>query len=138
MKKNKDYYSSWNSEDLREFRLKIGITQAAMGEKLGLSARMYRYYENGGIRISKYLEYAVRWIVEKSKLSKETRKELEDLSKFDNDRMTRLRNAIATLVDNDDSFHQDGRKDWDKSYVKRVLAQTLKEFDIVLSKNHVM
>jgi len=108
-----------------------------MGEKLGLSARMYRYYENGGIRISKYLEYAVRWIVEKSNLSKETRKELEDLSKFDNDRMTRLRNAIATLVDNDDSFHQDGRKDWDKSYVKRVLAQTLKEFDIVLSKNHV-
>ena len=136
MKKNKDYYSSWDSEDLRKFRSRIGITQAAMGEKLGLSARMYRYYENGGIKISKYLEYAVRWIVEKSKLSKETRKELEDLSKFDNDRITRLRDAIAVLIDDEDSFHQEGRKDWDKGYVKRVLAQSLKEFDMVLSKKH--
>ena len=79
MKKNKDYYSDWGSEDLKQFRSKLGVTQAVMSEKLGLSSRMYRYYESGNMKISKYLEYAVRWIVEKSNLSRETKKELENL-----------------------------------------------------------
>ena len=107
MKKNKDYYSDWGSEDLKQFRSKLGGTQAVMSEKLGLSSRMYRYYESGNMKISKYLEYAVRWIVEKSNLSRETKKELENLSNFDKERMTKLRDAIESLVINgSESYHK--------------------------------
>jgi|TARA_Y100001938_G_C7852763_1_gene311627 transcriptional regulator with XRE-family HTH domain len=135
LKKNKDYYSDWGSEDLKQFRSKLGVTQAVMSEKLGLSSRMYRYYESGNMKISKYLEYAVRWIVEKSNLSRETKKELENLSNFDKERITKLRDAIESLVINGSESYPKGGKEWDNDYIRRVLSQTLKEFDIVLSKN---
>jgi transcriptional regulator with XRE-family HTH domain len=134
LKKNKDYYSNWSSEDLKQFRSKIGVTQAVMSEKLGLSSRMYRYYESGNMKISKYLEYAVRWIVEKSNLSKETKIELENLSKFDNERIEKLRDAIKKLVNDGEESYPNGGKEWDNGYINRILSQTLKEFDIVLSK----
>ena len=134
MKKNKDYYSNWSSEDLKKFRSKIGVTQAVMSEKLGLSSRMYRYYESGNMKISKYLEYAVRWIVEKSNLSKQTKRELENLSKFDNERIEKLRDAIKKLVNDGEEAYPNGGKEWDNGYINRILSQTLKEFDIVLSK----
>ena len=134
MKKNKDYYSNWSSEDLKQFRSKIGVTQAVMSEKLGLSSRMYRYYESGNMKISKYLEYAVRWIVERSNLSKQTKRDLEDLSDFDNERITKLRNAIKKLVDDGEETYPDGGKEWDNGYINSILSQPLKAFDMVLSK----
>jgi hypothetical protein len=87
------------------------------------------------VATSKYLEYAVRWIVEKSNLSRETKKELENLSNFDKERMTKLRDAIESLVINGSESYPKGGKEWDNDYIRRVLSQTLKEFDIVLSKN---
>lgn len=117
-------YSDWCSSDLRNVRTKIGKTQAKMAEVLGISARMYRYYENGRTPISKPMEYAMRYL---SEISQKTRKEMENLSQFEYDRVVKLRNAVEEALEEPiDSSQSD--------YIRRILNQTLKEFDMVLSK----
>ena len=117
-------YSKWGSSDLRNVRTEIGKTQAKMAEVLGISARMYRYYENGRTPISKPMEYAIKYL---SQLSQETRQEMENLSNFEYERMVRLRDAIEKALDEPIEGSQ-------SDHVRRILNQTLKEFDMVLSK----
>jgi len=117
-------YSDWDSSDLRSKREEIGKTQSKMAEVLGISARMYRYYENGRTPISKPMEYAMRYL---SQISQQTRKEMEKLSQFEYDRVVRLRNAVEKALDEPIDNSQD-------DYIRRILNQTLKEFDMVLSK----
>jgi len=117
-------YSDWDSSDLRSKREEIGKTQSKMAEILGISARMYRYYENGRTPISKPMEYAMRYL---SQISQQTRKEMEKLSQFEYDRVVRLRNAVEKALDEPIDNSQD-------DYIRRILNQTLKEFDMVLSK----
>ena len=117
-------YSDWDSSDLRSKREEIGKTQSKMAEVLGISARMYRYYENGRTPISKPMEYAMRYL---SQISQQTRKEMEKLSQFEYDRVVRLRNAVEKALDEPIDNNQD-------DYIRRILNQTLKEFDMVLSK----
>lgn len=126
MQKNnkKIAYSKWDSSDLRSKREEIGETQSKIAEILGISARMYRYYENGRTPISKPMEYAMRYL---SEISQKTRKEMENLSQFEYDRVVKLRNAVKeALKEPIDSSQSD--------YIRRILNQTLKEFDMVLSK----
>ncbi len=117
-------YSDWDSSDLRSKREEIGKTQSKMAEILGISARMYRYYENGRTPISKPMEYAMRYL---SQISQQTRKEMEKLSQFEYDRVVKLRNAVEKALDEPIDNSQD-------DYIRRILNQTLKEFDMVLSK----
>tara|TARA_R100001015_G_C4586200_1_gene142114 strand:+ start:511 stop:900 length:390 start_codon:yes stop_codon:yes gene_type:complete len=117
-------YSDWDSSDLRSKREEIGKTQSKMAEVLGISARMYRYYENGRTPISKPMEYAMRYL---SQISQQTRKEMEKLSQFEYDRVVKLRNAVEKALDEPIDNSQD-------DYIRRILNQTLKEFDMVLSK----
>tara|TARA_R110002020_G_scaffold84093_7_gene208607 strand:- start:627 stop:1016 length:390 start_codon:yes stop_codon:yes gene_type:complete len=126
MQKNnkKIAYSKWDSSDLRSKREEIGETQSKIAEILGISARMYRYYENGRTPISKPMEYAMRYL---SEISQKTRKEMENLSQFEYDRVVKLRNAVKEALEEPiDSSQSD--------YIRRILNQTLKEFDMVLSK----
>jgi len=117
-------YSKWDSSDLRSKREEIGETQSKIAEILGISARMYRYYENGRTPISKPMEYAMRYL---SEISQKTRKEIENLSQFEYDRVVKLRNAVEEALEEPiDSSQSD--------YIRRILNQTLKEFDMVLSK----
>ena len=117
-------YSKWDSSDLRSKREEIGETQSKIAEILGISARMYRYYENRRAPISKPMEYAMRYL---SEISQKTRKEMENLSQFEYDRVVKLRNAVEEALEEPiDSSQSD--------YIRRILNQTLKEFDMVLSK----
>ena len=45
-------HSKWKPTDLREIRKKLGLTQAKMGEKIGISPRMFRFYESGSTKVS--------------------------------------------------------------------------------------
>jgi len=119
-------YSEWDSSDLRDVRTEIGETQAKMADILGISARMYRYYENGRTPISKPMEYAMKYL---SQISQETRKEMENLSKFEYERMVKLRDAIEKAMD--EPLPLNNRQN---EHIKRILTQALKEFDMVLSK----
>jgi transcriptional regulator with XRE-family HTH domain len=124
-------YSTWDVSELRRKREYVGVTQAKMAEILGISARMYRYYESGRTPISKPMEYAMEYLVYKSQISHGTRKEMEDLSEFEYERMVKLRDAIEKAL-GEEYFKNFLTSQ--ESYIKRILTQTLKEFDIVLSK----
>ena len=116
-------YSSWKPKHLKEHRLKINKTTLQMGETLGVSPRMYRYYERGRTPISKAMEFAMKYLVEKE-FGKE---EFAKLTPFERERMERLRDAIAKELekgDNDEQF----------SYIFRMCRQAIKEFDNILSK----
>tara|TARA_R100000995_G_scaffold21953_1_gene9297 strand:- start:2358 stop:2738 length:381 start_codon:yes stop_codon:yes gene_type:complete len=116
-------YSSWNPKNLKEYRLKINKTPTQMGETLGVSSRMYRYYESGRTPISRAMEYAMKYLVE-SEFSKE---EFAKLTPFERDRMERLRDGIAKELDK-------GEKDPQFSQIFRMCRQAIKEFDNILSK----
>lgn len=44
------------NEDLKALRLKLGLTQKAMGKRLGIGWRMYAYVESGEKPLSKASE----------------------------------------------------------------------------------
>ena len=123
-------YSTWTKDDLRIKREHIGVTQSKMAEMLGISARMYRYYEGGRTPISKPMEYAMEYLSKTSQISSKLRTELTHLSKFEYDRISKLRNAIETSLDHEMFENMNGQT----PHIKRIFTQTLKEFDIVLSK----
>lgn len=60
--RGKSKYSAWTHDDLVEFRTNAGISRREMSENLGVSYRMYCYYESGHTKIDLPLEYAVRWL----------------------------------------------------------------------------
>jgi DNA-binding XRE family transcriptional regulator len=59
-KKLKTRYSKWGPNELKEYRMSIGLTQKEMGFELGMSARMYQFYESGHTRVSMPIEYAMK------------------------------------------------------------------------------
>ena len=44
-------HSKWKPTDLREIRKKLGLTQQKW-EKIGISPRMFRFYESGSTKVS--------------------------------------------------------------------------------------
>ena len=116
-------HSKWKPTDLREIRKKLGLTQAKMGEKIGISPRMFRFYESGSTKVSLVMEYAMKYLVEKE-LGKE---EFAKLTPFERERMERLRNAIAEELEKGDDHPQ-------FSLIFRMCRQAIKQFDNILSK----
>lgn len=60
--RGKSKYSSWTPEDLTNFRKEAGLSRREVADSLGVSYRMYCYYESGHTKIDLPLEYAVRWL----------------------------------------------------------------------------
>lgn len=106
--RGKSSYSEWSHDDLREWRGKIGSTQAQMAKELGVSHRQYCYYESGHTPIDMSLELAVRWLSHQKGPSYEYQndygvvelapgvvtKPQGTLTAFQKERITRLLNAI--------------------------------------------
>jgi len=104
--RGKSSYSEWSHDDLREWRGKIGSTQAQMAKELGVSHRQYCYYESGHTPIDMSLELAVRYLHEKklgdlrdeitaiAGVMEVTPKPQGTLTPFQKERISRLMNAI--------------------------------------------
>jgi len=122
-KRDKSAYSKWKPDDLREYRNKLGLTQAKMGEKIGVSPRMYRFYESGHTRVSLSMEYAMKYLVEKH-FGEE---EFAQLTSFERERMERLRDGIVKEL-------KKGEGDIQFGHIFRMCRQTIKELDNILSK----
>ena len=119
----KSEYSNWKPSDLREIRQKLNLTQAKLGEKIGVSPRMFRFYESGHTKISLSMEYAMKYLLEKE-LGKE---EFAKLTPFERERMERLRDGIEKEL-------QKGEDDVQFSHIFRMCRQAIKELDNILSK----
>lgn len=93
--RGKSKYSAWTHDDLVEFRTNAGISRREMSENLGVSYRMYCYYESGHTKIDLPLEYAVRWLVNSGEDKPSVEKQPEGtLTSFQKERISRLMNAI--------------------------------------------
>ena len=93
--RGKSKYSSWTHDDLVKFRTDAGISRREMSENLGVSYRMYCYYESGHTKIDLPLEYAVRWLVNSGEDKPLVEKQPEGtLTPFQKERISRLMNAI--------------------------------------------
>ena len=89
--RGKSKYSSWSPDDLVQFRTEAGISRREMADKLGVSYRMYCYYESGHTKIDLPLEYAVRWLSVDPMVRENGTGALTD---FQKQRIDRLMNAI--------------------------------------------
>ena len=89
--RGKSKYSSWTHDDLVKFRTDAGISRREMSESLGVSYRMYCYYESGHTKIDLPLEYAVRWLSVDSMVEGNSAGSLTD---FQKQRIDRLMDAI--------------------------------------------
>ena len=114
----------WDGMDIRNNRDALGMTQRALARALGISHRMYCYYEAGERDIPKSVELSMRYVMQNRKKEKESSGTLEPqgtLTAFDRDRLSRLCLALDS--------HEGIDAETDK-----LLRQSLKEIDYLLSK----
>jgi transcriptional regulator with XRE-family HTH domain len=95
--RGKSKYSSWTPEDVTNFRKEAGLSRREVADSLGVSYRMYCYYESGHTKIDLPLEYAVRWLAN----SEEDKPVVESkgqgtLTPFQRERIQRLLNGIRS------------------------------------------
>jgi len=126
MYKAKESYSMWDGMDLRNWRDDLRMTQVTLARALGVSHRMYCYYESGERDIPKSVELSLRYI--KKNREEDDQGTLEGqgtlagtLTAFDRERISRLCLAIEGF----DCSDAEGA---------RLLRQSLKEIDYLLSK----
>lgn len=90
--RTKTKYSEWSGDDLRKQRAVIGMTQTAMAEHLGMSHRMYCYYESGKTPVNRPLQLAIQYMVESGQEKDE--KPQGTLTDFQKERINMLLDSI--------------------------------------------
>lgn len=118
--RNSKAYSVWDESGLRNHRMDSGISKKDMAESLGVSYRMYCYYESGHTKIDKPLEYAVRWIC--SEKGEEQKTSPGTLTAFDNQRIDRLLDGLAK-----EAYHVSDE------HMRKILHQSVREIELLLS-----
>jgi transcriptional regulator with XRE-family HTH domain len=120
--RGKSKYSSWTPEDLINFRQAAGLSRREIADSLGVSYRMYCYYESGHTKIDLPLEYAVRWLTrsEESSVSVENRVQ-GTLTPFQRERIDRLLNGIRAYPIGD--LDERGQK---------ILSQCVDEISVLI------
>ena len=121
MYKAKESYSMWGGNELRSRRSDMNMTQVALARALGISHRMYCYYETGERDIPRSVELSLRYLTRKNSDDEGTPEPQGTLTAFDRDRISRLCLAL------DSHEGMDAETD-------RLLRQSLKEIDYLLSK----
>lgn len=120
MQKAKSSYSMMKGKDLEEMRNKSGKSQASFADALGISLRMYSYYECDKKPIPKTVELSSRYILSE-KQGSTGYKPSSYLTDFDIDRIGRLRYALQGVEGFDD------RSD-------KIVRQSEQEIEYLLSK----
>jgi predicted transcriptional regulator len=117
--RTKTKYSEWSGDDLRKQRAVIGMTQTAMAEHLGMSHRMYCYYESGKTPVNRPLQLAVQYMVESPQ--REEEKTQGTLTDFQRERINMLLDAIEKYPTSD--LDETGQK---------ILQQSVSEISMLM------
>ena len=121
-------FSDLEAKELREARKGRGLTQKDMSELLGVSMRMYNYYESGEKPIPVVVARALGSESD-VKVGKDTIDSVgSTLTGFDVDRIRRLKGAIDDVL-------SVGSVDGD--HLERILKQSSRELEKVLSNTSV-
>ena len=113
---------------LREIRNKLGFSANKFAELLGVSVRMYRYYEGGQSAIPKAVGFLAENISRGESMdSQGTLGGVQGtLTSFDVERIKRLADALYEY--NEKNFNNLDEK------ISKLLEQSVKELDLLLSK----
>ena len=121
-------FSDLEAKELREARKGRGMTQKDMSELLGVSMRMYNYYESGEKRIPVVVARALG-SESNVKIGTDTIDSVDStLTGFDVDRIRRLKGSIDDVL-------SVGSVDGD--HLERILKQSSSELEKVLSNTSV-
>ncbi|HAB36829.1 MAG TPA: hypothetical protein DCE52_02290 [Rhodobacteraceae bacterium] len=125
--KAKTSHSMWEGYDLARERTSLGKSQIAFASILGLSHRMYCYYERGEKKIPRSVELAVRHVARQS-LNDEPIDISKDsfegtLTDFQNTRIEMLADAAEKAAHSSSD-----------PLVKKILQQSSEELSFLLSK----
>ena len=112
-------YSEISGENIKNMRESLGMTQSEIANELGISMRMWCYYEYGDKKVPTAVEKAIRSL-NANHLSSES------LSDFDIKRITALRKEIDRVL---------GIGSVDGERLQKILQQSSQELDNVLSKH---
>ena len=119
MYKAKDSYSMWNGDILLEKRKYLQKTQTNMARDLGISHRMYCYYESGEQEIPRSIELSVRYM--QNSKGDDVVMPTGVLSNFDKQRIGRLCDALNGVEGTD-------------ANIDKILRQSKSELEYMLSK----
>jgi len=122
-KKSETYYSMWEGYDLERERVTMCKSQAAFASMLGMSHRMYCYYERNEKKIPKSVEYAVRYIVRRAGDDQPVGKAKGTLTDFQRTRIEVLSDAASKACNDEQN-----------PSTKKILQQSSEELDFLLSK----
>tara|TARA_R100000697_G_scaffold108973_1_gene124535 strand:- start:240 stop:641 length:402 start_codon:yes stop_codon:yes gene_type:complete len=129
--KRTDYgYADLTSNEIYKFRKTLGMSQAKLSRKLGLSLRTWCHYEYGTQRMPVSVHMALQFLKnggeEAEKVYDNVKKHQDPLTKYDMDRITRLRQSIKdTLSSIKDSLDP---------LPAKIITQSDKEMGFLLSK----
>ena len=129
--KRTDYgYADLTSNEIYKFRKTLGMSQAKLSRKLGLSLRTWCHYEYGTQKMPVSVHMALQFLQnggeEAEKVYDNVRKHRDPLTKYDMDRITRLRKSIKdTLSSIKDSLDP---------LPAKIITQSDKEMGFLLSK----
>ena len=117
-----------DGSSLREIRNQLGFSANKFAELLGVSVRMYRYYEGGQSAIPKAVGFLAENISRGESMdSQGTLGGVQGtLSSFDVERIKRLADALYDY--NEKNFNNLDEK------ISKLLDQSVKELDLLLSK----
>ena len=117
-----------DSGTLRNIRNKLGFSANKFAELLGVSVRMYRYYEGGQSAIPKAVGFLAENISRGESMdSQGTLGGVQGtLTSFDVERIKRLADALYEY--NEKNFNNLDEK------ISKLLEQSVKELDLLLSK----
>lgn len=117
-----------DGSSLREIRNKLGFSANKFAELLGVSVRMYRYYEGGQSAIPKAVGFLAENISRGESVdSQGTLGGVQGtLTSFEIERIKRLADALYEY--NEKNFNNLDKK------ISKLLDQSVKELDLLLSK----
>ena len=117
MQKAKTSYSMLRGKDLEKMRSKSGKSQASFADALGVSLRMYSYYECDKKPIPRTIELSCRYISSKNAGDEP----VSGLTDFDRERIGRLSYALKGIEGFDDKSD-------------KIVRQSENEIEYLLSK----
>ena len=129
--KRTDYgYAALTSNEIYKLRKDLGMSQAKLSKKLGLSLRTWCHYEYGTQRMPVSVHMALQFLQnggeEVEKAHENVKKHQEPLTKYDMDRISRLRKSMKDVLTSVTTSLE--------PVPAKIIAQSEKEMGFLLSK----
>ena len=129
--KRTDYgYADLTKKEVYDLRKALNLSQAKLSKKLGLSLRTWCHYEYGTQRMPVSVHMALQFLQnggeEAEKVYDNVRKHQDPLTKYDMDRISRLRESIKDVLTSITTRLE--------PVPAKIIAQSDKEMGFLLSK----